>query len=477
MNSKISSVFPALAASLLSAFCAHGAESGVRYRGIFVNDEDWSLRPWAVRHFGRDEQIGVRAYTEIFGLMQRHGLNLLWPAMHEGGYEFSARPENMELAKQWGITIGTTHCEPLLRNNCYLPKADKRKWSWKSNREFLEEYWREGVRRGAGFDVLWTIGMRGIHDAPLNDGKTVEERKATLEEIFAWQKQALGPDAPTLFVPYKEVLPIYNAGLKVPEGTTIMWVNDNYGYVRRLGGPQCASYPQGLYWHLSYWGFPHGYLHLCTTPPAFMWYELAAKAWNNGVRDVWMVNVGDVFQAELLIDAYGRIAANPDAWDAGAQDKLLALAVADKLQLADGKLVQRIVAHLTEYFTLGFIRKPEFMCTHWTSNLPDSVKDDLLRRYRRLLAEDLAIDAALAEPVKSAYFRIAGFQAQFLAHAGIIHLESRSREYARSVLDPLHERWDRMDGGKWSGFWFDTIDEFGVKPDRKWSNTWMSHLQ
>ena len=52
--------------------------------------------------------------------------------------------------------------------------------------------------------------------------------------------------APKLFIPYKEVLPIFNAGLKVPKGTIIMWTNDNFGYVRRLGGPQREGYGGGI---------------------------------------------------------------------------------------------------------------------------------------------------------------------------------------------------------------------------------------
>ena len=238
-----------------------------------------------------------------------------------GGYEFSARPENFAIADKYGITIGTSHCEPMLRNNCYLPRADKAKWSWTNHPDFLKAYWAEGVRRGEGHRILWTIGMRGIHDGRLSDGKTTEEKKRILEEVFACQTNLLASTPrragagtlPTLFCPYKEVLPIFNAGLEVPDGATILWTNDNFGYIRRLGGPQLEGRPQGIYWHASYYGNPHSYTHLCTTPPAFMWYELCAKAWANGVRDVWMLNAGDVFPAEILLDAYGRIAHNPEA--------------------------------------------------------------------------------------------------------------------------------------------------------------------
>ena len=487
---------------------------GVRYRGIFVNDEDWSLRPWAVKHFGKKEQIGVRAYEKIFSLMEKDGLNLIWPAMHEGGYEFSSRPENLELARKHGITVGTSHCEPMLRNNCYLSKEDKKKWSWTANRDFLVDYWKEGVRRGTGFsnrvervdrveDILWTIGMRGIHDGKMQDGKTTEEKIKILEEVFAAQCAMLPEGAPKLFVPYKEVLPIFNAGLKVPKGATIMWTNDNFGYVRRVGGPQCEGYGGGIYWHASYHGSPHGYIHLCTTPPAFMWYELVAKCWENGVRDVWMVNAGDVFQAEILLDAYGRFALSPEQWGADAQPKVLAAWVREKLELEVGvgewnrsssnsnsslQLGDRIVAHLAEYYNLGFNRRPEHMCVQWTTNLPATVKSSLLTRYHALLEDDLSIERELQKLTHSQltthnskiaddYFRLVGFQARFLAYAGIIHLEGRDREYARSVIDPLYERWDKLDNGKWSGFWCDTIDERGGKRQPTAHNRWSSQMQ
>ena len=511
----------------LAGVCA-GEE--VKYRGIFVNDEDWSLRPWAEKHFGKEEQIGTNAYAEIFALMKRNGLNLIWPAMHEGGYEFSSRPENIALAAKEGITVGTSHCEPMLRNNCYLSKSDKKKWSWTNNRAFLEEYWREGARRGSSFakatedkvGILWTIGMRGIHDGKMQDGKTTEEKIKILEEVFGAQCAMLPEGAPKLFVPYKEVLPIFNAGLKVPKGTTIMWTNDNFGYVRRLGGPQCEGYGGGIYWHISYHGSPHGYIHLCTTPPAFMWYELVAKCWANGVRDVWMVNAGDVFQSELLLNAYGRFASDPDYWMTrrDSQSEVLGMWVDEcfeqrsthaEAQRGRGRrdflgrlrrgglgdsprckplcdlclsapLRDKIIAHLAEYYNLGFNRRPEHMCVQWTTNLPVSVKPSLLKRYHALLAEDIAIEESLTNLCDSAslrekYFRLVGFQARFLAYAGIIHLEGRDRDYARSVIDPLYARWDKLDGGKWSGFWCDTIDERGGKRQPTAHNRWSSQMQ
>ena len=480
MKTNITSIVATVALAVASSV---KAGESVKYCGIFINDEDWGLRQWAVKHFGKEQQIGIRAYSQIFPLMRKCGLNLLWPAMHEGGYEFASRPENFALAAEYGIRIGTSHCEPMLRNNCYLSKDDKKKWSWLKHKDFIRDYWQWSVDRYATNDVLWTIGMRGIHDGKMSDGETTAEKIAVLEDVFATQKgmlEAAGVgDAPTLFVPYKEVLPIFNAGLKVPKGTTIMWVNDNFGYIRRLGGPQCEGYGGGIYWHASYHGRPHGYIHLCTTPPAFMWYELVAKCAANGVRDVWMVNAGDVFQAEIIMYALGKFASDPDYWMTrpDAQTEILTMWVKEELGVRSEELGVRIVAHLNEYFNLGFIRKPEHMCVQWSEALPAELKSELLARYRALLEEDLAIEKELDSKICEAYFRAIGYQVQFFAHAGIIHLESRDKEYARSVIDPLTARWNSLDGGKWSGFWSDTIDERGGVRQPVPHNRWASQMQ
>ena len=455
---------------------------GVRYRGIFINDEFYGLRPWAIRNFGLKEHIGTNAYKEVFSLMKREGLNLLWPAMHPCGaypaYEYSKRPENLEQASEYGIAIGTSHCEPMLRNNAILSAKDKKKWNWTKHRKWLEDYWREGARRGAGKEILWTIGMRGISDSGLPDGKTLKDKVRILEDVFATQCAMLPKDAPKVFIPYKEAMNIYNAGLKVPDGATIMWANDNFGYVRRLGGPQAAGHGGGIYWHISYWGDPHSYYHVCTTPPAFMWYELVAKCWNNGVRDVWMVNAGDVFQAELMLKAYGKFANDPDAWGPDAQPRFLSgwaeefLSGAAEIDAgARRTLLRRIAEHLAEYYNLGFNRKPEHMCIQWTKNLPADVKSGLLKRYHAFLAEEDAIEAALPASLREAYFRVVGYQARFLAHAGVIHLEGKGKKYAHEVIDPLTARWDAMEGGKWAGIWCDTIDGIDMLYKRNYNHS------
>ena len=238
-----------------------------------------------------------------------------------------------------------------------------------------------------------------------------------------------------------------------------------------------------------------------------MWYELVAKCWENGVRDVWMVNAGDVFQAEILLDAYGRFASDPEAWKAkdNPQRDVLKEWVNDTFCLArrrggaerteksenklgdlcvSASLREKIVSHLAEYYNLGFNRRPEHMCVQWTTNLPETVKSSLLKRYHALLAEDQVLESQIKQSnnpnnqtMADEYFRLVGFQARFLAYAGIIHLEGRDKEYARSVIGPLYERWDKIDNGKWSGFWCDTIDERGGKRQPTAHNRWSSQMQ
>ena len=157
-------------------------------------------------------------------------------------------------------------------------------------------------------------------------------------------------------------------------------------------------------------------------------------------------------------------------------------------------LREKIISHLAEYYNLGFNRRPEHMCVQWTTNLPASVKSSLLNRYHALLSEDIAIENELRHSstpplphsltpslhysnLADKYFRTVGFQAKFLAYAGIIHLEGHDRDYARSVIDPLYERWDKLEGGKWSGFWCDTIDERGGKRQPTNHNRWSSQMQ
>ncbi len=470
--------------------CFEIAPPGVKYRGLFINDEDWGLMPWAKENFEADgsKSIGAKTYEKLFEAMLRLRLNLIWPAMHPWGYEFVSREENMALASAMGIVVGASHCEPMLRNNVYWDRKTQGEWNYATNREKIDEYWRWSAEKYGRCEALWTIGIRGTHDEPMKGGNDMEAKKSLMYEVFATQTNLLAKyvaphhDAPpaTTFIPYKEVLPIYDSGLEVPAGASIMWVDDNFGYIRRLGGSAAASHPGGIYWHVSYFGGPHSYTHVCTTAPGFIWYELAAKCAANNAREVWVMNVGDFKPADIAIDAYARFAWAPEAWGADAQTRFLEGWARRFLGASQVSLAQRVAAHLSEYYRLGTIRKPELMCRQWIAKLTDAEKAALAADYAALAREDAAIEALLAPGWRDSWYEAVGYQARFMSEAGLAFmasdaLEESARERLRPRLAALTARYDEVFGGKWRRFWFDTLDA------KEWwcpgGNNWASQMQ
>ncbi|MDE5998009.1 MAG: glycosyl hydrolase 115 family protein, partial [Muribaculaceae bacterium] len=261
--------------------------ASVELRGIFINDEDWSLRPWSHLNFEPSDktEIGAKTYRKIFELLLRLRANTLWPAMHEGTTAFFLVDGAKEQADSCGIVIGTSHCEPMLRNNVGEWDTSKRgRFNYKTNREEVIRYWKERlqeVKNSKGGNIF-TIGMRGIHDSSMEGYKTTEEKFEGLQQVINDQQNLLKENVgdpsqqDQIFVPYKEVLELYEMGLDVPDYVTLMWCDDNHGYLTRLsdGKEQKRAGGGGVYYHLSYWGQPHDYLWLTTTHPGLIWHQM-----------------------------------------------------------------------------------------------------------------------------------------------------------------------------------------------------------
>ncbi len=286
----------------------------VLYRGIFINDEDWGLLPWSWKNYEPSDQkgrIGPKTYQAVFELMLRLRANILWPAMHEVTVPFYFVEGNREMADRYGITIGTSHCEPLQRSTpVEWPAAGVGDYDYVNNSENVYKFWEERVKEVAGSNNYFTIGMRGVHDGKMQGAQTIEEQKTILERVVSDQRSLIKKyihsnvtSVPQVFIPYKEVLDIYRSGLHVPEDVTLMWCDDNYGYMRSLPNKQeqARSGGNGLYYHISYWGRPHDYLWLATTSPALIRTELE-RAYNHDVQRIWIFNVGDIKPGEYLLD-------------------------------------------------------------------------------------------------------------------------------------------------------------------------------
>jgi hypothetical protein len=444
---------------------------GVRYRGIFINDEDWGLIPWVKDTFDpQRSNIGPRTYEKVFELMLRLRLNYLWPAMHEVSTEFGAVPENVTLADRYAIVAGSSHCEPMLANNVHWDERTRGRWDYTINRDAIHSYWEENVRARANEEAVWTLGIRGIHDRPMEGPMDIPMRVNTVTRVIAEQRSLLeryvthqwGPVA-QIFVPYKEVLAIYDAGLQVPPDVTLVWVDDNFGYLRRLSSPQERQRPggSGVYWHISYYGGPHSYTWINTTPPALMWEELH-KAWENEARTVWVLNVGDIKPMEIGIDFFSRLAWDPQGMGPDSQPLFLHNLAA---QIFGEHLAHPIAKLLEDFYRLGTLRKPELMNRQWALSLSPTDATQLTHDYEELLKRDKVIASAIPANASDAYTEMIGFPVRILALTGSVFMADRNvqqgidrqantlaLEHFRDTLTEQVDRYNtRLAGGKWNG--------------------------
>ena len=342
-------------------------EPTVKYRGIFINDEDWGLKPWSSTNFEKElGDIGPKTYAKVCELLLRLKANMLAPAMHSCTGAFYSHPESKVVCDSFGIIITTSHCEPLLLNNAAKSEWDEQRdgdWNYKTNKETIYKKWDDRLAEASQYENIYTTAMRGVHDAGLRGNLPMEERVPLITKVIEDQRQLLekhiskpATEIPQIFVPYKETMDIYENGLQVPEDITLVWVDDNYGYMKRVSNPeeQKRSGGAGVYYHLSYLGAPHDYLWINTTPPVLMYEELK-KAYDHGADRYWLLNVGDIKPMELGMQTFFDMAWNIHAFDI------------DNVNTHQAKMLANIFGKdnfqsiLDTYLRLAWSRKPEYM--------------------------------------------------------------------------------------------------------------------
>ncbi|KAJ3136249.1 hypothetical protein HDU90_003299 [Geranomyces variabilis] len=350
------------------------AKPSVQYRGVFLNDEDWGLRTWSSQTFEpgasvSSGQIGPNTYSRIFELLLRLRANTIWPAMHSGTLPFYATNGTRQAADTYGIVVGTSHAEPMLTNPAAEWNSTLRgSYNWFTNKAGVVQFWKERlelVRSTGSSDVLITMGMRGQGDSPLAGVSAGSAAAvAALADIIATQRQLLAQYYPVtqpqqIFVPYKEVLNVYDGGLKVPDNVTLVWCDDNFSYMTRLSNSteQARSGGGGAYFHVSYWGQPHDYLWLASTHPSLIYYQMR-RALQFNTKKFWIVNVGDIKPAEYLSELYLDLAWNVSSITPTTISAHLQSWAAREFGTA---LAQRIAGVMSSYYTLAASRKPEHM--------------------------------------------------------------------------------------------------------------------
>ena len=477
-------------------------EPTVRYRGIFINDEDWGLKPWAASNYERElGDIGPKTYARVCELLLRLKANMLAPAMHSCTGAFYSHPQSKVVCDSFGIIITTSHCEPLLLNNAASTEWDQLRdgdWNYKTNRETILQKWDDRLSAASKYENIYTTAMRGLHDAGLRGNLPLEERVPLIAKVIDEQRQLLekhigrqATEIPQIFVPYKETMDIYENGLQVPDDITLVWVDDNYGYMKRVSNPeeQQRKGRAGVYYHLSYLGAPHDYLWLNTTPPVLMYEELK-KAYDNGADRYWLLNVGDIKPMELGIQTFMDMAWNIHAFDFDTvnrhqTDLLTRLFGNHKVQSSkffaerSGKAERKVQSLLDTYYRLAWSRKPEFM--GWEFEWDDEAHTGLkpteysflnydeaqhrLADYQRISdeAERLSDGSAawfemVQFPVQAAYqmnrkFLMAQLNHELLARGrrAEANWAARQSQIAYDSINTLNHRYNSLLDGKWRG--------------------------
>lgn len=396
-------------------------EPSVRYRGIFINDEQ-NLTTWSHRTQEPDKNIGPETYKRVFELLLRLKANYLWPAMHPYSDFFNKHRENPELADSYGIVVGSSHPEALLRNGVHewAPWAEEHRgadgslpvYDYTVNPGVISDYWRARARQNSSYESSWTIGMRGLHDSALETkyATTVPEKVAVMNDILADQRRILAEEVgaavePQIFIPYKEVLDLYNAGVQVPDDVTLIWPDDNHGNMRQLpnDAERSRAGGNGIYYHLSYWGRPKSYLWLDTTQLAKVWQELR-RVYEHGADRMWIFNVGDVKSIETGLSFSMDMAWDVDRWGADDVEDFLAEWAGRQFGRRYGR---EIAAIRTEYYRLAAERRPEFIDRGVFSVIHHG--DEAGRRlaaYEQLLTRVRAVGAKVPEQYRDAFFEL-----------------------------------------------------------------------
>jgi hypothetical protein len=374
----------------------------VKYRGIFINDEAPALSNWSKEKFGG---FNHQFYEKVFELMLRLKSNYLWPAMWGNAF-FDDDSLNIKSADEYGIVIGTSHHEPLMRAHDEWRRYGKGKWNYDSNEVRLKEFWKAGMQRATNEKIV-SVGMRGDGDEPMSR----ETATSLLERIVKDQRQIIadvtGKPAsatPQLWALYKEVQDYYDKGMRVPDDVTLLLCDDNWGNIRKL--PKITDAPRkggyGIYYHFDYVGGPRNYKWLNTNPIARVW-EQMHLAYEYNVKEIWIVNVGDIKPMEFPISFFLDYAWNPEKIGADDLQKYTEQWSAAQFGNKYAKEIADIISKYTKY---NGRRKPELLdqTTYSLNNYNEF--ETVISDYNALLAKAEKINERLTATYKDAFFQL-----------------------------------------------------------------------
>ena len=427
----------------------------VKYRGIFINDEWPSFGGWCTNKFGG---VNSKAYAHIFELLLRLKANYFWPAMWATAFN-EDDPESPRLADEMGIVMGTSHHEPMMRSHQeYLRRKEQvGPWDYATNKERVDQFFREGMERNKNYDNLVTIGMRGDGDVAMGKGDDTENMK-TLGKVIEGQRKIIKdiygrPDAvPQLWAIFTEVQRYYDAGYTVPDDVTLLLCDNNWGYIRRKGRDfeRKRKGGLGLYYHIDMNGGPWNdrWVNTTTIPKLREQLNLAYKS---GIDRIWIINVGDLKPKEMPIDFIMHYAWNPDAIQPGDEQTWLEGFTRSIFGDQFAKETADIIARYSKY---NLWRKPEVQIPG-LFNYEEMLH--LNNLWQSLVLRCEALKEQIPAEAQDAFYQLVYYPA--VASAGVAQIYNAATMGDSLTINYLMEKDQRLTdyynkvlaGGKWDG--------------------------
>lgn len=385
-------------------------EPSVRFRGFFINDEWPAFGNWTTKSFGG---FNAKMYDHVFELLLRLKGNYLWPAMWSARfYDDGPGLASAELADEYGVVVGASHHEPCLRSGeeyRYLRGEDSiygDAWNFITNKKGITKFWEDGLKRSGKFESVITVGMRGEADtAILGEDVTLADNINLLRDVLQTQNKLIREnvnsnlsEVPRMLALYKEVEPFFYGDEDTPglinseelEDVILMLCDDNHGNLRTLPTKEMRNHKggYGIYYHFDYHGGPISYEWVNSSYLPKIW-EQMTMAYDFGIRDLWIVNVGDISTQEFPLSYFLDLAYDFDKWGTKAINKteLYTKQWVEKqfASVFDKNDRGRVFDLLTGYTKIAHSRRPEHMNDHVYHPVNYQETDNLLKQIDHLL--------------------------------------------------------------------------------------------
>ncbi|KAI8990382.1 hypothetical protein BD414DRAFT_483452 [Trametes punicea] len=399
-----------------SSGCSHGPPT-VQYRAIFLNDEQPALQNWAMEKFTNGTGAPLTGspfnhffYTKLFELILRLKGNHLWPAQWSSAFGVDD-PQNQPLADWYGIVMGTSHEEPMMRS---IPVEwnlfGVGPWDYGTNAQFIYNFWVNGTERAKPYENVFTVGMRGNGDLPLSEGQDIQ----LLEKVVSDQRQILMTvynttdvtDIPQVWTLYKEVEGYYDDGMRVPDDIALMWTDDNWGNIRRLPlvSERNRTGGAGVYYHIDYVGDPRDYKWITSSQIEKTYEQMSLAVARDAVR-IWVLNVGDMKPYEMHTEFFLTLGYDASRWNPqNINDFVVAWAQREfHVSQQDAQEVAGLIHNVTRH---NARRKPELLNSTTYSLVNYREAETVVNEMDNMVAASTRLYNSLPSNTKAAFFQL-----------------------------------------------------------------------